>query len=298
MKALLRAAVQTLAAVAISTGAVAADLPDEPGVSFASFDKAGGTSVQLKGWWYPVKTTSPAPAIVLLHGCSGMLDRRGQPGERMRDYRAFLNGQGFHVLMVDSLTPRGEKEICTQRTGTRRITQANRRPDALAALQWLAQQPGVDAKRLGLMGWSNGGSTVLSATNRKHRDVVSAPQAPAFAVAFYPGCETELQRGYQPSVPLLMLVGEADDWTPAAPCHRLAEEAVGPRLQIEGYAGAYHAFDSDAPVRLRREVPNGVNPGQGVHAGGNAAAYAASRERLKGFLQAYVKPAAVSQSPR
>jgi hypothetical protein len=33
-------------------------------------------------------------------------------------------------------------------------------------------------------------------------------------------------------------------------------------------------------------VPNGVNPGQGVHQGGHPAALAASRERLQAFLRA------------
>ena len=40
----------------------------------------------------------------------------------------------------------------------------------------------------------------------------------------------------------------------------------------------------DAPVRLRKDVPNGVNPGQGVHVGGNAAAWRASRDRVVRFL--------------
>jgi hypothetical protein len=35
---------------------------------------------------------------------------------------------------------------------------------------------------------------------------------------------------------------------------------------------------------LRKDVPNGVNPWQGVHVGGDAAALAASRERLLRFL--------------
>ena len=87
---------------------------------------------------------------------------------------------------------------------------------------------------------------------------------PAFAIAFYPGCETELKRGYEAVAPLLMLVGQADDWTAAAPCRALAREAGGPMPpEIEGYAGAYHGFDSDAPVRVRKDVPSGVNPGPG-----------------------------------
>lgn len=266
-------------------------------VSVPSLDEAGGRPVPLKAYWYPV-AAGPAPAVVLLHGCSGLYDRTGQPSERMADYARLLNAQGFHVLMTDSLTPRGEREICTQRTGTRRITMANRRLDALGALQWLAQQPGVDAQRLGLIGWSNGGSTVLAATNRHHKAVAKAAVAPAFAVAFYPGCQTELERGYAPSAPLLMLVGEADDWTPAAPCHQLAQAASAPQPQIEGYAGASHGFDSNAPVRLRRDVPNGVHPGEGVHVGGDPQARTASRARLLQFLQAYSSSPALPQNTR
>ena len=36
-------------------------------------------------------------------------------------------------------------------------------------------------------------------------------------MAFYPGCQTELTRGFEPTVPLLMLLAELDDWTVPAP---------------------------------------------------------------------------------
>ncbi|MBC7954992.1 MAG: dienelactone hydrolase family protein [Cytophagales bacterium] len=266
-------------------------------VEFASLAGAQGGSVQLKAHWYAVAAPKAA-AVVLLHGCGGMYDRKGQVSQRMRDYAALLNQQGLHALLVDSLTPRGETEICTQRTGTRKVTLAQRRLDALAALQWLAQRPEVNAQRIGLMGWSNGGSTVLSATNTRHTDVAALAVKPAFAVAFYPGCEVELKRGYAPVAPLLMLVGEADDWTAAAPCQQLSAKAMGPKVEIETYAGAYHGFDSAAPVRLRQDVPNGVKPGHGVHVGGNADAWRRSRERLLVFLQAYRNSPALPQNTR
>ena len=202
----------------------------------------------------------------------------------MREYAELFNGLGLHVLVVDSLTARYEKELCTQRIGKRRVTQANRRLDALGAIAYLADRADVDAKRIGLIGWSNGASTVLAATNLHHRDVAAARSQPAFAIAFYPGCEADLKRGYLPSAPLLMLVGQLDDWTPSAPCAALARAAVEPRPEIETYRGAWHGFDSAAPVRLRKDVPNGANPGQGVHVGGNAAAWRASRDRVVRFL--------------
>lgn len=254
-------------------------------VVFASLDRQDGRPVQLKAFWLPAPNAAGRrPAVAMFHGCGGPYGRNGQLSQRMLDYAALINGQGLHVLVVDSLTPRGERELCTQRVGARAVTQANRRLDALASVAWLAQREEVDARRIGMLGWSNGGSTVLAATNLRQPDVAAQPLKPAFAVAFYPGCEAELRRGFEPSTRLLLLVGEADDWTPAAPCHALAAAAAGPRPVIESYAGAYHGFDSTAPLRLRRDVPGGVNPGRGVHVGGDPQALRLSRERLLRFL--------------
>ena len=277
---MLRAALLVLAAALLPTAHA------QEQVEFDSFDMAGGKPVRLLGHWFAAPHPTPsAAALVLLHGCGGPYERSGRLDQRMRSYAALLNAQGAHALVLDSLTPRGEKELCTQKIGTRQVTQANRRLDALAALAWLARRTGVNPQRLGLLGWSNGGSTVLAAVNTRHPAVAAASVNAAFAVAYYPGCEAELKRGFESRTPLLMLVGEADDWTPAAPCHELASVAAGPtKPAIEAYAGAYHGFDSNAPVRLRNDVPNGVKLGQGVHVGGDPAAREASRQRLLQFL--------------
>ena len=272
-------------ALALAFALLSAALPAsaQEHVSFPSLDGAGDAPVVLTGLFFPA-SISPAPAVLMLHGCGGAFDKSGALSSRMRTYAAFFNGLGMSALVVDSLTPRYEKELCTQRVGRRRVTQANRRLDALGALAYLAERADVDPKRIGLIGWSNGGSTVLAATNQRHRDVATALVKPAFAIAFYPGCDADLRRGYEPVAPLLMLVGQLDDWTPSAPCRALARAAGEPKPEIETYPGAYHDFDSASPLRLRKDVPNGANPGQGVHAGGNAAAWHASRERLLKFL--------------
>jgi dienelactone hydrolase len=56
-------------------------------------------------------------------------------------------------------------------------------------------------------------------------------------------------------------------------------------VAFESYAGAFHGFDGTGPVRLRRDVPNGTRPGQGVHVGGDAAARAAAGVRLDTFVR-------------
>ena len=273
-------------------------------VQVPSLDRVDGQALLLTGHWFPVAPgawpgwVGPRPALVLLHGCGGAFDRQGRLSLRLQDYSALLNDQGWSVLVLDSFGARGTAQICTQKIGSRAITMAQRRRDALGALAWLARQPGVDASRLVLLGWSNGGSAVLAATNRQQPEVASAAASPRAAVAFYPGCEAELRAGYAPSAALLLLAGEADDWTPAAACEALVRSATAttagfsaaspapvPAPQITVYPGAHHGFDGLAPVVLRADVPNGVHPGAGVHVGGQPEARAASRAQLLDFLR-------------
>lgn len=279
-------ALALLLATALAAPALAQDKVKVP-----SLDRIDGAAVQLVGHWFEVAggAGSRRPAVLLLHGCGGAYDRKGELSSRMRDYAALLNAQGWHALVLDSLTTRGVAELCTRQIGARPITQQHRRLDALGALVWLAQRADVDAARLSMVGWSHGGSAVLAATNERQQDVARLPVRPRAAVAFYPGCSAELKRGHRPVSPVLVLVGESDDWTAAAPCTELAAQSGG-EMRTVVYADAFHGFDGSAPPRLRRDVPGGVNPGQGVTVGGNPAAREASRREMLEFLRARLAP--------
>ena len=93
-----------------------------------------------------------------------------------------------------------------------------------------------------------------------------------------------LKAGYEAAVPMLMMVGQEDDWTPAVHCQNLAQAQEPGRVTFVAYPGAYHGFDGTERVRHRRDVPNGARPGQGVHVGGHPPSRAASRERLQAWL--------------
>ena len=258
-------------------------------VQVPSQDRVGGQTLMLDGWWYAAPDRPVAPVVLMLHGCGGMLNARGEPNLRTKEYAALLNAQGWHALALDSLTPRGEKELCTQRIGTRRTTQNERRFDVLGAVAWLAEQSAIEPGRVALLGWSHGGSAVLAATNLNHPDVARAAVRPRLAVAFYPGCEADVRRGYRASTEALLMLGLADDWTPAAPCQTLATNGP-PRVTVLAWEGAYHGFDGTAPVRHRADVPNGVQPGRGVHLGGHPEARHASQQALVEALQRAFAP--------
>jgi len=243
-------------------------------------------AVGLTGRWFPVAGAQPRPAVLALHGCGGMLDRQGRLNELQQRYAADLNGAQMHVLALDSFTARGLRSICEFPASKRPVTLQDRRDDVAAALRWLAAQPGVDATRLVLLGWSNGAQTVLAALDASDPAVQARGVHPRAAVAHYPGCSAPLKnRHYRLQAPLLMQLGERDDWTAPGPCvalhKRLGKQA--PRFELEVYPGSYHAFDSMNPVRVRGHV--GSTRSGTATVGGNPAARAAARERMRQFLE-------------
>jgi dienelactone hydrolase len=239
---------------------------------------------RLPALWWPVDASGPRPAVIALHGCSGLYRRgeaTGRVERRYRDYAARLNAAGIHMLAPDSFAARGVAEICVDRGAARRISPEVRGDDVRAALRWLAAQPQVDAGRIVLLGWSHGAMTVLAAVNAARGNAV-APLAGA--VAFYPGCRVQAREPFALRQPLLLLLGEADDWTPMGPClelaQRLREAAPNADLTVRTYADAHHGFDGTGPLRHRPEVLGG----RGAHVGGHPPARAAALADFDAFL--------------
>jgi dienelactone hydrolase len=267
--------------VALAAPAAGANASSGKSPTVVEFPSALPDKTQLRAAWLPAGKAGkpgdkgPRPAIVLLHGCGGAFDAQGKVYTRTQRYANLLNLEGWHVLVLDSYGPRGERSACKVRTGHRRITHLQRRRDALGALAWLATRKDVDAERLALLGWSNGGGAVLAATNAQHAEVIAAPRKARAAVAFYPGCEADLRRSYASNAPLLLLLGEEDDWTPAQPCLDLAKTDPA-QISVKLYAGAPHGFDRQVPIKQRRDA---------AHAGGEPDAQRDSVKTVLEFLR-------------
>ncbi len=214
-------------------------------------------------------------AVVALHGCGGPFPSRDG------SWAVTLAQAGHVVLLPDSFGSRGLGSQCRQPDRT--VTPSGaRRQDAIAAATWLAAQPGLAPDGIALLGWYNGGGTVLETAR-------SAPDLPNGLfrrfVAFYPGCARRAKEvRWQPSGPLLILVGAADDWTPAPPCADLAARFPA-RVALVTYPGAYHDFDApDRPVTLLHGLATPPSGTGQAHAGTNAAARADALKRVATFL--------------
>lgn len=256
--------------------------PETQEVSFASLEPG----ITVKAYWTPPPAGSAqAPAMVALHGCNGLPSDRSVLNYAQNRYIRILHDAGMGVLFVDSFGPRGESDICEQKPTERTITEANRRLDVLGALQWLATQAGIDAKKLGVVGWSHGGQTVLFTGDRSASMVANAVVKPTALVAFYPGCSTvEKQSSYATMAPLLVMSGELDNWTPAANCRTLTSRLIDAKQAVRyvQYPGSYHSFDGTGPVVERDNV--GGTKSRKAMVGGNPEARAASAREMLEFL--------------
>jgi dienelactone hydrolase len=248
-----------LAALALAAAATAARAQQT--VNFASPDGKTNLTAHLSR---PARD-APRPALMLMHGCSGLLNANGRILPIYQAWARSLVVQGYTVLAVDSASSRGFGQTCS--AGPDRITMWRDRPgDAYAALQYLQAQPFVQAGRIGLMGWSQGGGVVLLSINDKSIGHPAAlKQAFRAVVSFYPGtCSERLQskpwtqvepQGWTTKLPLLVLFGAADTWTPLAPCEAfiMAAKARGNPVELTIYPSAVHGFD--APNLPRTELP-------------------------------------------
>jgi dienelactone hydrolase len=239
----------------------------------------------LKATLFRPAGAGPFPAIVGLHGCAGLVDRAGSIRPQYRDWGERLAAAGYAVLFPDSFGSRGAGSQCRIREQTIRARR-ERVADAHAARQWLQAQPWTKPERVSLVGWSHGGVTTLWAIRTR---AALHDRAPDFrsAVAFYPGCRRAVDAAWSARVPVLVLIGTADDWTPASACLTMVAGARGrsARAEIVTYPGAHHGFDHpDLPLRERTGLAFTADGSGKAHVGTDPAAREDSIRRVTEWL--------------
>lgn len=204
----------------------------------------GGTSfpvnnsLTLSGNLYRPEGGGPFPAVVLMPGCWGVSGYDNSEVEVSK----LLRDSGYVAFLVDSLSGRRLSNVCGD-SDTKERLHTEAVDDALAATRYLSSLAFVDASRIGLVGWADGGITALITWMFRNTGVPGATPFAAIA-AYYPYC-FDTYNVSSASVPLLILIGESDDWCPATLCQELVANAAlhGREASITIYPGATHRFD-------------------------------------------------------
>ena len=104
------------------------------------------------------------------------------------------------------------------------------------------------------------------------------------AIAFYPGCGDLNRSGWRAAIPVHILAGEADNWTPAERCRQLFERAraAGDSVTFTLYPDAPHGFD--APNQPRRTRTGVFTPSGTATVGTEPAARADALRRVPEIL--------------
>ncbi len=259
-------------------------------VHFLSLDPSAPA---LDGYLFQPASGGRHPALIFLHGCGGLINRSGQINARETDWAARFNAMDYVVLMVDSLSPRHHGEMCSV-SGFDQQLYRQRPRDAYGALAWLQAQDFVAPDRVGMIGWSEGGGVILFSIGVPSlgRPADLPPERDfRAAVAFYPAsCRDNRQpASWTTGIPLLVLVGDGDVWTPLPPCQTFlgAAAARGAVVTLQAYTGAVHDFDW--PNLKRSDRPEyttaaGVVPVTGM----DPAARAEALQRVPAFLAGYL----------
>jgi dienelactone hydrolase len=263
-----------------------------PQVEKILFDAADmqGSKPVLSAIWVraaPINPQQRKPTIIAMHSCGGLYSviqhDKNLVTPRTAAMARELRNAGYNVLLPDSLTPRGKVSICAESLQQRDVSTAEQARDVQAALRWLAKQDDVDPDRIALLGWDQGASAAMKALAAKPARGTLQIKA---GVAFYPSCgQFDPRTIYKPSAPVLILMGEEDDWSPVAACDTLTKKADPTLVKLNVYPDSYHEFDAPGmPLHVRLDVPNPLHPGKGVTSGTNPEAKVAAYHDMLEFL--------------
>lgn len=188
--------------------------------------------------YYPPEGASadnPAPAVILLHGASGV--SRGREGRTASAFAA----QGVAAVVVDVFGARGGGGFIQRLIN---ITETMAIADAFAAKRFLDARPEVNAARTALIGFSYGGMATYYAARQQ---TVSAFGEDPFAahVAFYGPCIADFEDNTTTGAPVLMMWGTRDAIMDEGRCLAEAERLRGGGSTVEVIRyDAAHRWDS------------------------------------------------------
>ncbi len=250
-------------------------------VSFQTLDRVKPLSVAAV-LREPINAPRPLPAVVIVHGSSG-IDSRGI------SYAMELNKAGIATLEIDMWTARGIGSAADRPKGVPLTL-----PDAYGAFKWLTANPAIDAKRIGITGFSWGGVVSMLTATKPYseqylgKDMKFAAHAPNYPVCWVynrvPGYEFKEFTG----APILLQAGEIDTYDLPETCPALVKslgESASLLVTLKLYANAGHGWERTEPAMTIEDPYSHLGKGGKVLMAGNEAVAAKSRAATVAFFR-------------
>ena len=190
----------------------------------------------------PIDSLNPDRKYPLIIGVAGSMGWR----KHHLDYLKMYQEEGYATFQLNSFKSRG----ITSTVGSQdEVTIAAVILDAYKALEQLSKHPKINRDKVALTGWSLGGGVTLFAGWMPLKEAITDQVSFAAHLAFYPPCFINPENLSFTKAPIHILIGEADNWTPAKPCVNLVEKLSDKtNISITTYPDAHHGFDSEEPV--------------------------------------------------
>jgi pimeloyl-ACP methyl ester carboxylesterase len=216
--------------------------PADVGLDYVDATFTTSDGVELRGWFVP---STNGAAVALLHGA-------GSTRANELDHAAVLAEAGYGVLLYDA---RGHGES----SGRAMDFGWYGDEDVAAAVSFLAEQPDVDAGRIGVVGMSMGGEQAIGAAGSDDRVGAVVAEGATVRVAGDKAWQSE-EYGF------LGTVQEGIDWLTFALTDLLTEAGPPPTLR------SAVADAAPRPVLLiaAGEVPEEAHAGRFIRAGAPA----------------------------
>ncbi len=271
----------------------------------------------------PEKRDGRIPAMIIMHGSGGVRAKREVA------YAREFNAMGVAAIIIDSFSPRGIRTTVRDQS---QLSSFDMVQDAAHTLQVIARHPAIDPARIGMIGFSKGGTVVIKSALRQYT-LAGNDAGFALLIAMYPWCgDMPFDFHAANGAPLHMLLGALDRYAGVDSCREFARKfaAQGGNLTLKVYPDAQHDWDYPGSTHwidaagenssrcIYDEISSGTwvergsrikvvengNPTgnskkasascmtHGVSGGYNAEARAQSMQDIRGFVRAYRSPSA------
>lgn len=192
----------------------------------------------------------PVAALIILHGSGGIVKGRE------KEYAKLFAKQGIASLILDYYQPRGVTEKTPYLKKMLSSTEVDIIVDAYSALKLLATHPLIDARRIGVTGYSYGGMATRYTLDPRLRQII-APDVPPFALHMdiYGPCHQTLGESRTTGGDYLAIFGDQDNSVDPQACERVQAMLRQAGTDVERYIikGAGHAWENTKP---RKEYGN------------------------------------------